>query len=66
MLTKVLRLLIFYDLSILYACYVMCVKIVKQLPYETCRYLLILTAKNTITNELQYLSNKTNKQEYIY
>ena len=30
--------------------------------HEICRYLLILTAKNATANELQYLSNKTNKQ----
>ena len=35
-------------------------EIVKQL--HICRYLLILTAKNTTANELQYLSNKTNKK----
>ena len=29
------------------------------------RYLLILTAKNATANELQYLSNKTNKQTEI-
>ena len=30
--------------------------------YEACRYLLRLTGKNATANELQYLSNKTNKQ----
>ena len=30
--------------------------------YETCRYLLILIAKNAIASELQDLSNKTKKQ----
>ena len=41
----------------------MYVKIVQHLHvYETCRYLLILTAKNATANQLQCFSNKTNKQ----
>ena len=34
--------------------------------YETCRYLLILTAKNTAASEIQSVGNyaKTNNQTY--
>ena len=33
--------------------------------YETCRYLLILMAKNAIANKFQQLSKQTIKQKYI-
>ena len=34
--------------------------------FEKCRYLLHSAAENATANELQYFSNKTNKQTEIY
>lgn len=64
MLTKVLRLqILIFSIVKYYVCYIMLHENSKTTAYIKH---VDTTAKNTAKNELQYLSNKTDKQKYIY